>query len=691
MLRIRIIFLYCACVLLTGCGKINDVKTDSVNNYSYKIEDLVTFPVNDSNSYVDVLEDMIVYNDSRQRIVLTNNIGKSEKELFNVDSNKSICSFGIDSNDNLLIITKGEDSTDSQYEWIEINENEELVGTGNIDGVTYPLNVAKKDNENRLFVLSWDGEIYLYNKEGEFERKIELDGYADSIDIDIDGKLIIGEMIDDSYYAIRLDDNLKNVESKKLLNNEGLTVKILLGKDGNCYYYGEDYLYSFDLNKNVTTPILRWVDEGIDKNAIHNIAISKNGSIILSLEEDDKYVIKKLSSINKKQENKKELVLACVGLNSVMRAQILGYNNDSSEYKISICDYTDEEDPYQAMNLDIMAGKKFDIICLDGLYTQNYIKIGLLEDLSKYVDKNEYVQSYIQAIQSENAIYQVSPYFSVQTIIGKTDDVGADNCWTSDEMIDFFEDNIKTRGILFYDESDLLRTFLWSGMDCFFINKEQDYYFESDMFSRTLKFIGDYQMYAMKNDKEVDIPSTDMLYGGELLLLKGSLSSGDDYRMYKTMFNSEITAKGYPNNKNSGNYMELGMPIAICSKSNHKEEAWRFISDFFEDDVQYEMKEYGFPVKQNVLERLYDEWCNDDNDLSLTIGGKEKKIPQMNKDDVNELDKIINSSNQLRAYDRELINIIQEESMLYFQKQQKIEDTIMHIKKRVNTYIEEKK
>lgn len=90
--RIRIIFLYCACVLLTGCGKINDVKTDSVNNYSYKIEDLVTFPVNDSNSYVDVLEDMIVYNDSRQRIVLTNNIGKSEKELFDVDSNKSICS-----------------------------------------------------------------------------------------------------------------------------------------------------------------------------------------------------------------------------------------------------------------------------------------------------------------------------------------------------------------------------------------------------------------------------------------------------------------------------------------------------------------------------------------------------------------------------------------------------------------------
>ena len=78
--------------MLTGCGKINDVKTDSVNNYSYKIEDLVTFPVNDSNSYVDVLEDMIVYNDSRQRIVLTNNIGKSEKELFDVDSNKSICS-----------------------------------------------------------------------------------------------------------------------------------------------------------------------------------------------------------------------------------------------------------------------------------------------------------------------------------------------------------------------------------------------------------------------------------------------------------------------------------------------------------------------------------------------------------------------------------------------------------------------
>ena len=81
----------------------------------------------------------------------------------------------------------------------------------------------------------------------------------------------------------------------------------------------------------------------------------------------------------------------------------------------------------------------------------------------------------------------------------------------------------------------------------------------------------------------------------------------------------------------------------------------------------------------------------EDEYLTITIGGIEKKVPYLNEKDVNDLEAIIESSTKLRAGLPELEKIVREEAQLYFYGQQDLENTSKYIEKRINTYLEERK
>lgn len=688
---IKIMFLS-LCVFVVGCGKKSELKTDCEENNSYIIEDLLEYSVESGDIYVEMLENNIVYNHSGQSLMVADQNGQNARELLNLENEQFICGIGYD-NQNILVMTEKVGQEDDSFHLTEVN----LTGgqKGEVKELSvFPKNIVK-DNKNRWIVLSGEGDIYVYDNSNKSGQKLEREGFVESICSDVNGHVLIVENIDNVYRIVNLKEDLQNGEEKIVLNNVGSKAELFTGHDGKQYFSEDNYLYSFDLNRKIVQPVLRWVDMGLDSSAIKKISVFKGGYIYVAMENDGQCVIKKLSPDKKSSKNQKELVLACVGLNSILQEQILKFNNESNGYKISIRDYAEEENPYQVLNMDIISGKQFDIISLEGLDVQNYIKKGLLADLSEYINEDDYVSACMEAISVDGCIYQISPYFSIQTILGKTKDVGEKMGWTCEEMIKFLEDNRETRGLLYYDESDLLGVFTWSGLEGYLEEDKNGKHFQKESLENTLEFVQNYQEYALKNESNTDIPSSDMLYQGELSLFKIGLSSGEDYRAYKTMFRSDITAKGYPTGNASGNYMYLGMPIAICSKSNQKEASWEFISYLLTDEMQYELKEYGFPVKRKVLNQLHDEWCGngkkEDEHLTITIGGVEKKVPYLNEKDVDDLETIIESSTKLRADLPELEKIVREESQLYFRGQQDLENTSKYIEQRINTYLEERK
>lgn len=688
------IMILSVCLCFAGCGKKDGIKTDAVEDNSYTTEDLFLLAEN-SEVYMELLQDHILYNTSGQSLVLSDQDGKNVVDLFQLESGNIIYAVGQTASQNILVLTKKEDKEDNQYECIEIDLTGQQKETQKMEEVSFSPKSIVKDNQGRLIVLSWEGDIFVYENSDKAGRKIEKTGFVESICLDGDGHVLFEENKEDVSHVVKLKEDLKNEEAEIVLNNDGMATEIFAGKDGKTYFWEEDYLYCFDLIQKRTRPVLRWIDEGIEPDSIRKVGVSKEGYICVAADDGGQCAIKKMMPVIKTNANKEELVLACVGLNSVIREQILKFNNESKNFKISIRDYGEEEDPYQALNMDIIAGEQFDIICMEGLNADNYIEKGLLADLSGYIDENDYVPGYMEAVKGDGGIYQISPYFTILTILGKASEVGEKSGWTSEEMITFFENNKDRRGLLYYDESDLLGVFIWSGLEGYLKEDEKGTHFQRESFQRTLKFIKTYQDYALKEENDSDIPSTDMVYCGDLLLLKAGICSGNDYRAYKTMFHSDIAAKGYPTGEEKGNYMSLGMPVAICSKSNQKEAAWEFISYLLEDQTQYNLKNYGFPVKQKVFEQLCDEWCgkekSEEAELAITIEGREKKVPYLDEKEVNDLKKIIASSARLCVDSPELTEIVQEESQLYFQGRQDLENTCKYIENRIDTFLEERK
>lgn len=684
------------CLLLAGCTQEHTLKTDLAKENAYSVEDVLRYSVEGGESLVEMVGENIIYTTSEQVLMIADRNGENAKELFTLQEGESIQALGCSCNQNILVITEKVEEEAVEYACVEFDSAGEQQKKTILDVETSfsPLSVMK-DNEGRLLVLTGDGTVFVYKEQERAGQEIVRDGYIKGLYLNADGTVVIGESVDEEFRIIKLKENLQDAEKELTLNNTGTDEEVFIGEDGNDYFFDESYLYQCNIDKKIKQPVLSWMKEGLDVNAIKKVIISQEGHIFVAVQEEGQCIIKKLTPEKQNKTDKEELVMACVNVNSILREQILEFNNKSDVYNISVRDYGEEEDAYQALDMDIVAGKQFDIVCLDGLQPQKYVEKGILEDLSQYMELDEYVESYIEAVTKEDSIYQVSPFFSIQTIIGNAEIVGEESGWTDEEMMDFLEKNSSKRGLLYYDEIDLLGVFTWSAMDGYIKESGGEKRFQKEEFKRVLEFVKKYQDYALKNEKETDIPSVDMLYGGELLLTKAGISSGEDYRGCKASFDADIIAMGYPTDNRCGNYMYLGMPMGIYSKSVHKEAAWEFISYLLTDEKQYDLKEYGFPVKQKVLNRLQDEWCGkgkrDHEELTITVNGKEKKVPYMSTQDVNNLEALITSANRLRTDSPELMKIVREEAALYFEGQQDLESTGNYIEKRMNTYLEEQK
>lgn len=678
-------------ILLIGCNKKTVLQTDYEQDNYYVVEDILEYSIENEDLYIDILENNIVYNKSENEIMIADLDGKNSRKLFVLKNEESVCGIA-HSNQKIFVVKEDDDGKDVKFSMAEVNVSGEVSEQENQISV-FPQEVIK-DANNRVYVLSGNGNIHVYDENKNSEEQIDEEGYVKSLCLDKKGHILIVENIEEKHYIENIDKSLSDSENKIIFNNLTNMAELFLGYDGKQYFAEDNYLYSINLEKETTQTILRWVDIGLSCDEIKKISVSACGDIYVATESDGKCIVKKIYKKNDASNEKKELVLACIGLDSNLQEQIVKFNEKSNEYRISIRDYIEEEYPYQALDMDIISGKQFDIVSLEGLETQNYINKGLLADLTEYIDTDNYISAYMKAVSVDGHIYQISPYFSIKTILGKTADVGEKMSWTSDEMIKFLTENRKTRGIIFYDENELLQIFTSNGLDAYLEKSINGKKLKMESLKNTLEFVNNYQEYAVENEQDTIINSSDMLYKGDLLLFETRISSGNDYRTLKMLFRSDITAKGYPTATETGNYIQLGMPMGICSKSENKDICWDFISNLLTDEEQYNFKECGFPVNRNVLSRLYNEWGGiekTDDELTIEIGGKDKAIPYLTKKEIEELEKILESSCQLYEDSPEMDAIMKEESERFFNGEQNIDDTGKYIEKRINTYLEETK
>lgn len=137
---------------------------------------------------------------------------------------------------------------------------------------------------------------------------------------------------------------------------------------------------------------------------------------------------------------------ACLWLDYDMKREILKFNKTNEDYRIVVDDYsrfrTDEDwsAGYTHLATDIILGKIPDIINIDNINIQPFVKKGMLADLYKLIDaspnhnREDYEQSVLEAAEINGGLYSFTPSFSVFTVAGKKSVVGDTQGWTIDDL-----------------------------------------------------------------------------------------------------------------------------------------------------------------------------------------------------------------------------------------------------------------
>lgn len=598
------------------------------------------------------------------------------------------------------------------------------------------LNVQEKDLINQILVdekgkivLVGGSQLYILDGNFQLTREIAVEDNWKLVDIAVTkaGQIICVESnFMDSNVSVRVRGlNVENGNWGEIYdidcNDYSGNDYIMYGMDTDLYYRNNSGIYSFDIAEKKSIKLLdyeasyltleeadRIVPMGEGKFigvAYHDGSKKKNSGLV---------VYSKAASVD--NENRQAIIYGGLWINDDVKNEILAFNKENKEYRIEIRDYGVEEDPIAKMNTDIIAGNIPDIIDLSYTSAEKYVEMGLLEDLTAYLEKDseistqDIIDSVLEAMKIDGTLYYVAPGFSIKTIAGRTKDVGTGTGWTFSEMKQLLEKKGKDVR-LFYDEASigkasLLYYFLESGYADYIDWKTGKCSFNSQEFKELLEFCNSRGLNTgteLSGEEDVEnVPS--QIRAGEVLLYVNNGLLLEDIPINSQIFGEDITYIGYPNKQRQGSYFEFSHQIGISSKSKVKEEAWEFIRTFLTKEYQGNCLSYEtIPTRQDCFEmkikaktttKAYtDEFGNEIEPLhdAWFWGNVKLQKEPLSQEDVDTYISLVNNTKRVKNYDEEILEIIMEEAQVYFEGDKKLNKTVKIIQKRIETYVNEQR
>lgn len=144
------------------------------------------------------------------------------------------------------------------------------------------------------------------------------------------------------------------------------------------------------------------------------------------------------------------LTLGTLGMDRRLQYAVEAYNAQSGKYYIEIVNYLPEQYDnvvWKASRdrfcMELTAGKGTDIVDLGGLAAEELGYAGVLADLNMFLTQEEkqekYLGNILECARTGEALYDISPAFTLEFIAGDGSRIGFETGWTMEEMLKSFE------------------------------------------------------------------------------------------------------------------------------------------------------------------------------------------------------------------------------------------------------------
>lgn len=732
LIAVMIMFLI---FIMTGCE--NKKKQEDTNEMVYEATELIIEGTKGEPALYCVKESNL-YILSCQRTAGIETFEEETFQFYKVD---------LDEN-NLIEIGKNLPKTDCVNAFL-------VRGDG---GITYMASHAEETEEihYELVKLDMDGNELLRE---DITKSLNLlpDSLLGNIVEDVNGKVILSDtqmvyILDESFqlvgqvevkdgcqlidFARTKDGQIVCVESKEkeshistkvcTLNVErhrwGKEIKLDIDFNINydCITDGEDYdfyyknngICGYDMAEKKGTKVLDSTVSYLTKEDVNGIVPAGDGRFIGMIYgygmEEANTILGVYTKVDPSViENKQTITYATYGVTDVLTRAAREFNKENKDYRIEFKEYnSDGGEDYTRMRADIAAGKVPDIINISylGLSLEQCVEKGLLEDLTPYYENDsevsieDLIPAVSEAMKIDGKFYYLAPYFSINTVVGKTRNVGTGTGWTFDELKALLTE--KGNDVIPFSSNekiDILSCFLLNGLTDFVDWETGKCSFDSQDFKDILELCN-----RGENENEYCADQETGLREGKILLKAyDSGVSLSDIQADRQIFGEDITYIGYPNKEKQGSYFDFVDMVGIYSKSPAKDKAWEFLHFVMTKEYQAKIvlpDYYAMPTRQDCFDLRVKALITTEayiDEFGQEIEPREKgsymgiEYGPISQKDVDIFVNLMNHTKRRTDLDEKMIEIVMEEAQAYFEGDKSLDETTDLIQDRIQTYVNE--
>ena len=583
----------------------------------------------------------------------------------------------------------------------------------------------KINNEGNIFFHKYDSDtISIINGETlESIKDIKIEGYIGTY-APINNNLIINNF--EKVYNYNIETGKKK-EIKDLNKYITKMQQIYSGKD-DVYFSSTDGLYKYSFDKKKTKQLIDGQLSSFGTGsfyALSFIEISKEEFLILSSDTEGLLHYTYDSKAKSKPDN--EITVYSLYEDSSIRDCINKFQKEHNDmyvkYEVGIDLSSNKEinetDVIKKLNTEVMAGKGPDIIILDGLPVDSYSEKGVLEDLSKIINKKKdsyFTNVYNAYKNKDNNIYAFPLRIQIP-IIGS-------NCYDVSKIKDLnsltkaVEELSSNKGGSVLDTANVTQLIYYFYYSCSasWINKDNTIN-EKNLkeFLECTKKIYDANNASISDierqkDKEMikqikeyiteEEYNKYSIYGGNASVSMVSnaasklaisyVNSYDEFTMYEGCKEIKPSANYSLWNGQLSGYFVPASTIGISSKSKHKDVAKEFVTkllfgEYIDCFNGISSNKEVFLNKINSSAGDIGSWCfTDNNEQEFEVQCKE-----FNDEQKSNLIKLIESGKTCALINKTILEKIEGEVESYILEKESLDKTISNIKDKLELYLSE--
>lgn len=554
--------------------------------------------------------------------------------------------------------------------------------------------------------------VEVVDTEGNVKGEIEFDDYVSKLI-----PLADGSVATLGYGDTGMEMSVIDKEKMELGEPIAVTAENMVPLDEKYMLMAEgSTLYKYNMEDQSKEEYLSWMDCNISSSSVTSFGVLSDGNLAVFLNSwsnstgqstSDVAILKEIDASEAAKVT--NIDIACMWLDSTIEEKAIEFNKKHSDYHISIKEYgnsDDEEATWEDMvnsfTTAVAADSDVDVVVFSE-YSQvaNFAAKGLMIDLYELIDsdqalkREDFLQNVLAACEQDGKLVTLPTNFSLQTVVGKTADVGEESGWTLDEMKALLES--KPEGTeLFYGmtREQALNLCLSLGYNDYINWNDATCNFNSEEFIDVLEFAN---MFPEEFEYQEDVDDATLMNEGKVLLSQYYLGDFEQIQMYTTVFGGDLTYIGYPTSEGNGAMLSLSNMYGITKNCENKDVAWEFLREFFlpleseEDDVY---GYYGFSIRQDDFDNYCAAALAADEEAGGTWGwgGFEVEIQPATKEQVEEVKELVNNTTAVYgAVSQDMMNLITEEAAFYFSGEQSAEDVAAKIQSRMEIYLSETK